>query len=91
MSFDAFRTKMESAELSEAAIGAFERAYGLLVSGQSALISESAIEPATDLPSYEGIELGGDASALLAKTVVIKLNGGLGTSMGCRCEMQLLD
>ncbi|MFT4547589.1 MAG: UDP-N-acetylglucosamine pyrophosphorylase [Verrucomicrobiales bacterium] len=91
MSFDPFKTKMQSAGLSAAAVGAFERAYGLLVSGQSSLISEEAIEPVSDLPSYDSISRGCDASALLAQTVVIKLNGGLGTGMGLQKAKSLLD
>ena len=55
MSFEPFRKKMEADGLSEAAIGAFERGYGLLLSGQSALIPESDIEPATDLTRYDAI------------------------------------
>ena len=82
---------MESAGLTGAAVGAFERAYGLLVSGESAEIPEASIDPAGELPSYSDIPKGGDAAALLAKTVVIKLNGGLGTGMGLQKAKSLLD
>ena len=93
MSYEPFRTKMEAAGLSRAAVAAFERAFGLLVSGDSSQISEDDIEPAADLPSYEDIPAGAGAGAapLLAKTVVIKLNGGLGTGMGLQKAKSLLD
>ena len=90
-SFDPFRTKMEAAGLSRAAVAAFERAYGLLLSGDGAQIPEAAIDPATHLPGYEAIAKGADANHLLAKTVVIKLNGGLGTGMGLQKAKSLLD
>ena len=82
---------MEAAGLSRAAVSSFERAYGLLVSGDSSLIAEEQIEPAADLPSYADIPKGADAAPLLAKTVVIKLNGGLGTGMGLQKAKSLLD
>jgi len=90
-SFAPFRDKMVSAGLSGPAVAAFERAFGLLVSGDSAEIPESAIEPATGLASYQSVAKGADATDLLAKTVAIKLNGGLGTGMGLQKAKSLLD
>ena len=87
--FDDFRAKMERAEVREAAIGAFERSYGKLVGPETGTIPEGEIEPAAGLPRCGGGE-GEFDPALLAQTVLIKLNGGLGTSMGLQKAKSLL-
>jgi UDP-N-acetylglucosamine pyrophosphorylase len=89
-SFDPFRQKMESAGLSKAAIAAFERSYGLLAANESGLIPESAITPAEGLPLYEDVATTQATPDLLAKTVLLKLNGGLGTGMGLEKAKSLL-
>lgn len=76
---------MEAEGLSAAAINAFSRNYGQLVRGECTMIPESAIEPVRDLPRLEDMHLSGEpagARELLNRTVIIKLNGGLGTGMG---------
>ena len=82
-----FRTLMESDGQSEAAIRAFESAYAQLTSGQATMIPENGIIPASKLPELDGLKASSqlteeDGGALLDATVVIKLNGGLGTGMG---------
>ena len=89
-SFSPFREKMQSAGLSEAAIAAFERAFKLLASKESGLISERFINPVEQLPTYEEISSGQAGGGLLAKAVMLKLNGGLGTSMGLEKAKSLL-
>lgn len=91
--FSPFREKMESADLGKAAIGAFERGFNLLSAGEKGLMGEETIEPATQVPSYQSFS---DNPAewkadLLAKTVVLKLNGGLGTGMGLEKAKSLLE
>ncbi len=81
---------MESAGLSKAAIAAFERSYGLLAANESGLIPESAITPAEGLPLYEDVATTQATPDLLAKTVLLKLNGGLGTGMGLEKAKSLL-
>jgi UDP-N-acetylglucosamine pyrophosphorylase len=89
--FPAFQSKMKQAGLSEAAIEAFRHNYETLVSGQTGMIPESNIQPVTDLPRLEKISSQRSAKpALLSETVVIKLNGGLGTSMGLERAKSLL-
>lgn len=73
-----------------AAIGAFRRNYESLCRDESGLIPESEIEPASGLPQHEERGEAFDPE-LLAKTVVIKLNGGLGTSMGLEKVKSLLE
>ena len=60
--------------------------------GGSGLITETAIRPVASLPDYEALpRLGGAASAdVMRETVMIKLNGGLGTSMGLERAKSLL-
>lgn len=73
---------MRDAALPEIAIANFRRAFESLVGGDSPLLSERELTPVADVPREA--ELGEQAAgeAALAQTVVIKLNGGLGTSMG---------
>ncbi len=84
---------MQAAGLSTAAIAAFERSFHLLAANETGLIAEDTIQPAADLPRYEDICPSaadhGDPS-LLAKTVMLKLNGGLGTGMGLEKAKSLL-
>ena len=91
--FQLFRDKMEAAEVSEAAILAFERNYQALLRDESGMISEQAIEPCENVPSFDEVTKGGEGFSpeLLAQTVVIKLNGGLGTSMGLQKVKSLLS
>lgn len=88
--FTPFEEKMSEAGVMGAAIRAFRRNYEALCRNESGLISEAEIDPAKDLPVYEdkGAEFDPE---LLAKTVVIKLNGGLGTSMGLEKVKSLLE
>jgi len=90
--FSPFRLKMESAAVSEAAIRAFERNYQALLRNESGMISEESISPCESVPLLKEVSTDGESfdSPLLAKTVVIKLNGGLGTSMGLKKAKSLL-
>jgi len=87
--FDAFRDKMTGAGVREAAILAFERSYGTLVRQESGMLPEGSVDPVEGLPRGGGGEGGFDAG-LLKQTVLIKLNGGLGTSMGLQKAKSLL-
>jgi UTP--glucose-1-phosphate uridylyltransferase len=91
--FSPFREKMEAASVSEAAIRAFERNYAALLRNESGMISEDSITPCESLPLFEDISEDGEDfdSKLLAQTVVIKLNGGLGTGMGLQKAKSLLS
>ncbi|MFN7141080.1 MAG: UTP--glucose-1-phosphate uridylyltransferase, partial [Limisphaerales bacterium] len=89
--FAEFAEKMRNNKVSDAAIRAFENNYSNLVAGQTGLIPESQIEPVTSLLRYEDLSKAEpDAKSLLARTVVLKLNGGLGTSMGLEKAKSLL-
>ena len=84
---------MKAEGLSEAAISAFANSYNDLVGGKSGMISEADIKAVASLPDLTADIKGKfpfDA-ALLQKTVVLKLNGGLGTSMGLDKAKSLLE
>jgi len=85
----AFEEKMKAEGLNEAAIAAFKYNFGVLVSGASTMIPESSIDPVDSLPEMEKLSVKPDAS-LLKKTVMLKLNGGLGTGMGLAKAKSLL-
>lgn len=84
-----FRLKMQTAGLPEAAIRAFAGSYDALRRGETGLIPERIIEPASGLPSAGSLSAA-PRPELLAASVVIKLNGGLGTSMGLEKAKSLL-
>lgn len=89
--FEGIREKMEQAGVREAAIRAFERSYEKLVSESSGLMGEDSIEPVEELPRVGRADEGAFDPELLAQTVVIKLNGGLGTGMGLQKAKSLLE
>lgn len=53
------------------------------------MIPESALNPVESLPALESLDVAPDA-ALLKSTVILKLNGGLGTGMGLDKAKSLL-
>ncbi len=89
--FTEFEARMRGAAVGEASRRSFRHHYEQLVAGRSGLIAEDSIEPVTALPRLDDLSHGGSAVRdLLARTVVIKLNGGLGTSMGLEKAKSLL-
>eukprot|EP00934_Nitzschia_sp_Nitz4_P008637 Nitzschia sp. Nitz4//scaffold7_size249615//100468//103967//NITZ4_001168-RA/size249615-augustus-gene-0.30-mRNA-1//-1//CDS//3329558415//8627//frame0 len=88
-SFAPVKAKMEAEGIAPSAIAAFESTFNSLISGNTGLIPESTISPAPDLPCSDDFPAETDSS-LLAKTVVLKLNGGLGTGMGLDKAKSLL-
>jgi UDP-N-acetylglucosamine pyrophosphorylase len=74
---------MRAAGIGEPVINAFLAAVAKVAAGERGLIPESTIEPVSDLPSLESLETDVSPSGdLLNRLAVVKLNGGLGTSMG---------
>jgi UTP--glucose-1-phosphate uridylyltransferase len=81
--------KMRAEGVGEAAIDTFAHYYEQLREGASGMLPESEIEPVTDLPALE--DLAEPDPAVLESAVVIKLNGGLGTSMGMTRAKSLIE
>jgi len=88
-SFAPIKAKMEAEKIATSAIAAFESTFSSLVSGNTGIIPESTISPAPDLIKTDSIDIESNAE-LLKETVVLKLNGGLGTGMGLDKAKSLL-
>ena len=85
------RTKMEEAGVDPVARDVFAHYYRLVESGETGMIPESSIEP-VDMPALADVDLPEQTPTEgLAGTVVVKLNGGLGTSMGLDRAKSLLE
>eukprot|EP00656_Telonema_subtile_P030152 TRINITY_DN33174_c0_g1_i1.p1 TRINITY_DN33174_c0_g1~~TRINITY_DN33174_c0_g1_i1.p1 ORF type:complete len:514 (-),score=137.76 TRINITY_DN33174_c0_g1_i1:85-1512(-) len=82
--------KMEADHLTPAAQAAFLANYDALVSGVATMISESSIEAVDDLKSLGDLPKDEINPELLKETVMVKLNGGLGTGMGLDKAKSLL-
>src|SRR5947209_12176013 len=90
-SFEEFAAKMKAAGVNETAIRAFEHNYTNLMGGETGMIPETTIEPVTELPKLEEAKRGRRAAPeLLTQVAGVKLNGGLGTSMGLERAKSLL-
>jgi UTP--glucose-1-phosphate uridylyltransferase len=84
--------KMRADGVADLAIRNFEHYYRLLEAGEAGTLPESEIEPVSDVPDADELAEGGDAARdALDRTVVLKLNGGLGTSMGMTQAKSLLE
>src|SRR3990170_4092362 len=73
------------------AIEVFSHNYRLLESGETGVIAEDEVEPLTDLPRLDDLDVDpGAAREALGRCAMVKLNGGLGTSMGMSRAKSLL-
>ena len=81
--------KMRAEGLPEIAVDTFARYEERLRAGEQGLVPESDLEPLDEVPSLAGLGEG-DPSAI-ERVVVLKLNGGLGTSMGMTKAKSLLE
>ena len=89
--FSLFQNKMSAAGMGDAVIKSFRRNYESLLRNETGMIPEKAITPAFDILSLESLPKAERPDhSLLAQTVVIKLNGGLGTGMGLEGPKSLL-
>jgi UTP--glucose-1-phosphate uridylyltransferase len=84
------RDKMVAAGVHPLAIEVFAHHYRQLERGETGMIPESTIEP-LDMPALADVEVDEAAGVqALRQTAVLKLNGGLGTSMGMERAKSLL-
>ena len=81
---------MEAEGIAPSAVSAFESNFNSLASGNTGMIPESTISPSPDLVKAEDFS-GEPDTSLLSSTVVLKLNGGLGTGMGLDKAKSLLE
>jgi UTP--glucose-1-phosphate uridylyltransferase len=82
--------KMRSDGQSEQAIRSFRSAYERLRAGESGTIRTADLEPAQDVPALEELPAP-DSADTLRRFAMIKLNGGLATSMGLQQPKSLLE
>ncbi len=83
--------KMAEAGVAEQAINVFADYYRQLEQGSTGFIAEDSIEPLTDPDRLSELQLDPEqARQAIGRTVIIKLNGGLGTSMGLDRAKSLL-
>jgi UTP--glucose-1-phosphate uridylyltransferase len=82
-------SKMRDEGLPETAVETFAYYERLLREGDQGTLPESSLEPLDGLP--DASELPDSDGAALDKAVVLKLNGGLGTSMGMTKAKSLLE
>lgn len=88
--FDDIERKMRLAGADDVAVATFRHHFERFLTDSHGYLHEADIEPARDLEVFsDDDELAVD-SDLLDHTVVIKLNGGLGTGMGLRKAKSLL-
>jgi UTP--glucose-1-phosphate uridylyltransferase len=90
--FTPFAARMRAEGLPDIVIRTFEYYYHQLAAGQTGLIPEGDIMPVTALPDVEtfGPALAETGRAALSATILLKLNGGLGTGMGLDRAKSLL-
>ncbi len=95
MTSEALRTAtsaMRAEGVSEVAIRVFSDFHEQLRADATGTIPEASVQPLTDVPRLDDDLPDEDAvRAALAATVVLKLNGGLGTSMGVQGPKSALE
>lgn len=79
----AAQDKMRSAGVAPTAVDVFSHYYRQLEAGATGLIAEDSIDPLDNPARLSDLHVDPEAARqVLARTAIIKLNGGLGTSMG---------
>jgi hypothetical protein len=79
---DASVEKLRADGAAPSVVAAFIDRYERLASGETGYVHEGDLEPLTDPPMLADQALDEAATRALAQTAVVRLNGGLGTSMG---------
>jgi UTP--glucose-1-phosphate uridylyltransferase len=80
--------RMRDEGLAEAAVRTFADHLERLRGGERGVLAEADIEPVAELPDADDLP---EAPAPLDEVCVLKLNGGLGTSMGMEQAKSLLE
>ena len=89
--FEPFAERMRRAELPDLMIETFGTYYRQLLQGHRGTLGRAQIDPVDAVPDAEHLTGYREAGrAALQKTVVVKLNGGLGTGMGLDKAKSLL-
>src|SRR5262245_50848683 len=89
--FAPFEARMRAEGLPQIVIDNFHYYYDVLATGSVGMIPEDSIEPVAGVPGIDQIGEYVDAGRVVLKqAAVLKLNGGLGTSMGLDRAKSLL-
>jgi UTP--glucose-1-phosphate uridylyltransferase len=90
--FEPFAAKMERAALPPLVINLFRHYYAQVVAGETGFITGDQALPVEQLPEYAELNSHYHAAgrAALDRAVILKLNGGLGTTMGMNGPKSLL-
>jgi UTP--glucose-1-phosphate uridylyltransferase len=89
---NAARALMQDAGVHDRAVRVFAHYYRLLEDGDTGTLAEEDIEPVSSLQRLDELDIAEEqAEAALRDTVVVKLNGGLGTSMGMERAKSLVE
>jgi UTP--glucose-1-phosphate uridylyltransferase len=84
--------KMRSEGVADPAVETFRRYYERLREGDLGALPEADLEPIEELPDAEKLPRDDEgAREALERAIVLKLNGGLGTSMGLEGPKSLLQ
>src|SRR3954452_6983243 len=79
--------RMRADGAGEAAIAAFTRLYERALAGERGLLPSAELEPVTDVPALDDLPAGRG----LEHVAMVKLNGGLGTTMGLAGPKSLVE
>jgi UTP--glucose-1-phosphate uridylyltransferase len=85
---EAAEEKMRREGVADAAIATFRHYYEQLEQGASGMLPDAELEPVDDVRDLDDLPEG---EAPLDRAVVIRLNGGLGTSMGMTHAKSLVE
>jgi UTP--glucose-1-phosphate uridylyltransferase len=80
--------KMRREGIPDAAVNTFEYYYEQLRAGETGMLPEAEIEPVDEVADLDALP---DGDPPLDEVVVLKLNGGLGTSMGMTQAKSLIE
>ncbi|MCW2993299.1 MAG: UTP--glucose-phosphate uridylyltransferase [Conexibacter sp.] len=84
--------RMRADGAGETVLAAFARRFAQLEDPDAGMLPGDALDPVEDPPALEDLpDAEADASAILDRLAVIKLNGGLGTSMGLSGPKSLIE
>jgi UTP--glucose-1-phosphate uridylyltransferase len=91
--FFAFEKKMREENIPNIAIRNFKFYYNQLVEGHTGLVHASEVQPIGSIPTVETLseKITQIGKAALPNVVNIRLNGGLGTSMGLDTAKSLIE
>ncbi len=90
--FKPFEERMIKEGLDSLVIDTFRQYYFQLLAGGTGYVSRSEIDPVNEIPDVERLnDFSRAGKSAVGKTVIIKLNGGLGTGMGMEKAKSLLE